>query len=139
MGNRGVNFQRFKGFITLFLLGHSVNRAHIMQSVRQLNNNNPYILTHRYEHFSKAFRLLLLLGGEIKSSYLCNPVHKQCHIVAEVPFYVLNRGVGILYNIVQKCCGYRFAVHSEGNDNKRHIKGMDIVILIGAPFLPLML
>ena len=81
----------------------------------------------------------MLFGGEIKPSYLCNPVNKERHIVPEAALYVLDRCVGILDDIVKKRRGYRFAVHSEGNDNKCHIKRMNIVILIGTALLPLML
>ena len=139
VGNRRVYFQRFKGFVPLLLLRHSVDSAHIVKSVRKLYYDNPYVLTHCNKHFSKAFRLLLFFSGKIKPPYLCDAVNKERHIVPETALYVLKCGVGIFDNIVEERRGYRFAVHSEGDNNQCHIKWVDIIILVCTALLPFVL
>ena len=103
---RRINFQRFNRFVPLLLRGHRINSAHIVKAVCKLYNYYAYILTHRNEHFPEAFRLLLLLGGEIQSAYFGNAVNQQRNLVAELALYVINRGVGILHHIVQESRGY---------------------------------
>ncbi len=58
MSYRCIHFHDFECFISPVLFLHAVDCSHIVQSVRQLDNNYPYIIRHRYEHFTDIFRLL---------------------------------------------------------------------------------
>ena len=139
MRYRSVNFKRFNRFVTLLLGRHSVDSAHIVQSVCKLYYNNAYILPHCNKHFAKTFCLLLLFGGKVKTAYFCNSVYKQCYLFSELALNILKRCVGILYNVVQERGGNCLAVHSEGDDYKSHVKRVRIIRLARRAFLTLVL
>ena len=62
---RRVNFQSFPRHTLLAFHRKEVERTHIVQSVRKLYNDNPYILRHRDEKLAEVFRLLLFLRGKL--------------------------------------------------------------------------
>ena len=61
---RRIDLHGFQRFIPLLLGRHRFQSAHIVQTVRQLDDDNPDILCHGKQHFADIFRLLLLPGGK---------------------------------------------------------------------------
>ena len=62
MGNRCVNLQRFQGDAAGLDGSHRLHRAHIVQTVGQLDQDHAHIARHRQQHLAKRFGLRLLLG-----------------------------------------------------------------------------
>ncbi|MNN73661.1 hypothetical protein D3C81_1897950 [compost metagenome] len=89
VGNRAENLQRFVGDSTLTLLRLVFERSHIVQSVRQFNDDHPNVLCHGDEHFAVVLVLLLLFGLEFNPLQLRQPVDEQSTIAAEMLLYLL--------------------------------------------------
>jgi hypothetical protein len=62
VGNRGVDIQRLLGDARAAILGHVLQRAHVVQTVRQLDEDDPDVVHHREQHLAEVFRLALLGG-----------------------------------------------------------------------------
>ena len=60
VGKGRINLQRLLGNRMLFVHRHIFHGAHIMQTVRQFDDNHPYILGHGQEHFAVIFNLPFL-------------------------------------------------------------------------------
>ena len=54
---RRINLDGFSGLLPLLFRLPILTRAHIMETVRQLDDNNPYILRHGQKHLPKVLRL----------------------------------------------------------------------------------
>ena len=51
-----------------------IERAHVMNPVRQFDENYSHILPHRQQHLAKVFRLLFLAAAKIRPAELGNSV-----------------------------------------------------------------
>ena len=60
---RRENLHIFNGFIPALLLGHTVHRAHIVESVRELYHHYSEVVGHSQKHFADILSLLLLPCG----------------------------------------------------------------------------
>ena len=58
---RRIDLDRFPGLFLLLLRLHILKGPHIVETVCQLNENNPDVLSHCKEHFSQVFSLHLHL------------------------------------------------------------------------------
>ncbi len=86
MCKRRIDFHRLKRLVTAFLLGHDLDRAHIVQPVGQLDDDDPHILRHSQQHLSDVLRLPLLTRGLIADlPQLGHAVHQQGDIAAKLP------------------------------------------------------
>ena len=61
---RGIDIQRLARHALLPLLGEEVQRAHVVQAVGKLDDDDADVLRHGDEELSKVFRLLLFLRLE---------------------------------------------------------------------------
>ena len=65
VGNRGVNFDRFRRNSTPFAARHIGQGPHIVRSVRQLDQDNAHVARHGQQHFAKGFRLVFFAGVKL--------------------------------------------------------------------------
>lgn len=61
---RRIDLHRFKRLVAALLLGHDLDRAHVVQPVGQLDDDHAHILRHGEQHLAHVLRLLLL--AEVK-------------------------------------------------------------------------
>ena len=97
-----INFQRFLGNTLLFFAAHKLERAHIMQPVRQLDNNDTHILGHGQEHFTHTVDLLVFLRPVIKPVQLGNAVDEKGHFFTEEPLHIFKSIRRIFNDIVHQ-------------------------------------
>ena len=64
MGERRVYLECLAGDVALFLGVHGAERAHIVQTVGELDDQHAYILVGGNEHAAHILRLMLLLCVE---------------------------------------------------------------------------
>ena len=76
VGNGSVNLERFAADPPPFAGRHITHGAHIVGAVGQLDQDDPHILGHGQEHFSKRFGLVLLTAVELEFFQLGQPVDK---------------------------------------------------------------
>ena len=115
MGKGGVDLEGLPGYPELLVLPEGPEGAHIVQPVRQLDEDNPDVLRHDDEHLAEVFRLIVLEGFEGELAELCHSVHKGRHIRSEGLFQLLKGDVRILEDVVKEGC-------HEGDHVKLHIR-----------------
>jgi hypothetical protein len=111
----------------LTLVREEIERAHIVQSVRQLDDNHAHVLCHCHENFTEIFRIRILLGLEhdfFQLGYACN---KFKHLFAKFPFDILLACRRILNDVVQERGGNRRPVQAQIHQNIGYRAGVDKV------------
>lgn len=112
-------------------------RAHIVQAVSKLYDDNPYIVRHCDKHFADVFRLYLLAGDIRDFADFGNGVYKRCNIVAEVLSQLVERDRRILNNVMQQRRLNRLVVHAEIYQYHRAGSRMAVIPLARFAKLPL--
>src|SRR5260370_35953202 len=54
---RSVQVDRFRGYSQLFVARHTVKRPHVVQAVRQFDQDHAYIFTEREKHLAEMLCL----------------------------------------------------------------------------------
>ncbi len=62
--DRRVDLERLAGLLDLLLLGQRVDRAHVVQAVGELDQDDPHVGGHRDDHLAVVLRLRLVARGE---------------------------------------------------------------------------
>ena len=138
MRNGCVDLHRLECFVAPLLLGPGITGAHIVQSVAQLDNHDPDVLTHGQEHFAQVLRLTILDVGKFDLGQLGHAVHQKCHFRAEFLPDFLNRHSGIFRHIVHKGGRDALTVHAQFHKNLRHADRVADIRLTAAAELPRM-
>ena len=120
MRQRSVNFHRFPGDIALLLRVHRAERAHIVQTVGELDDQHTDILVGGHEHPAHILRLMLLLGVEAELAQLGQTVDDLRGGVAEGSADIIQRHRGVLHHVVKKSGNHTFGVHTERHKNIGH-------------------
>ena len=130
MGQGRVNIQRFPGDSHLTVGGLIAQGTHVVQPVRQLDEDHPDVLAHGQDHFAQGFRLLLLPVGKVQLGELGHPVHQPRHLGTEFLFDQIQRDLrAVLHRIVQQGGGDGGRIDHQLGDDARHVPGMDHVRL----------
>ena len=75
-----------------------------METVSQLDQDDPDVLCHGKEHFAVVFRLFFFLGLVLQLVELGDTVHKTGHFLAEAGDQLFPRDRCILDDIMEKAC-----------------------------------
>ena len=131
MCQRRINLQCFPGNRLLLMHRHILHRAHIMQTVSQLNQYNADISCHRQKHFAIVFNLAVFLGNIFDFTQLGNTVYQVCYYGTELLFDIVQLVIRILNHIVQKGCCQGFIVHLQSHKDADNANRMDDVRFTG--------
>ena len=110
MSQGGINFHCFSGNPLLLILAQMLERPHIVETVCQLDQNNPDILRHGHQHLTVIFCQLLFVGFILDLTQLGNPVHNHADIRPKLSFQIIQRRTGVLDHIMQEAAGNRYRV-----------------------------
>ena len=77
MGKRRVDLHRFKRYRALLFLRLRTERAHIVQAVAELDEDDTDILRHREQHLAQVFDVLLFLVLDRERHYFCKSVNEH--------------------------------------------------------------
>ena len=137
-GQRGIEFQGLLGDVELPVRRLKLERPHVVDPVRQTDEENPDIGGHRQNHLPEIFRLALLLIAEGDLADLRQPVDEECDLFAELLFDLFERGQGIFDRIVEEPGheGGRIQFHIRQDPADLH--GMGQIGLAGEADLSLM-
>ena len=80
---------------------NETERAHIVEPVRQLHDDDPDIVHHRQQHLAEALGLPLFGREEVELAQLGDAVHAARHVFAEVLAHILDGNAGVLDHVVQ--------------------------------------
>ncbi len=104
----------------LLRLGQRRDRAHVVQAVGELDEQDAHVLRHRDEHLAHRRRLLRLLRIELEPVELGDPVDDRRDVVAEVVDQVVERELRVLDRVVQERARERDLVEAEVGEDQRH-------------------
>ena len=105
---------------------------HIVQPVRQLDDDDPDILGHGQEHFPQVLRLHFQFVGRIgQPSQFGDAVHQKRYLFPEhFPDLVLAH-LGVLHHIVEESRRDGLLIHLQVRQDNGHPQRMDDVRLPG--------
>jgi len=104
-----------------------VERAHVVQAVGELDQNDPDVTRHRDDHLAEILRLLFLTALEGDLRDLGHPIHELRDFGAEICLHFRERRAGVLDHVVQQAGDYRRHVEFELCDYQRDVQRMDYV------------
>ena len=89
VGERRVDVERLAGRPLLLELRHGRDRAHVVEPVGELDDQDPQVLGHRHEHLAHRRGLLGLLGVELDAVELRDAVDDGGDVAAELHLEVV--------------------------------------------------
>ena len=99
--------------------------AHVVQAVRQLDDDHADVLRHGEEHLAQVEGLLLVHRGHLDGRELGDAVHQLGHGLAKEVRYLRERGGGILHRVVEKRRADGVLVHVEVlAEDEGHLDGV---------------
>src|SRR6478735_3568621 len=81
---------------------HVIERAHVVEAVTQLDQQDADVLRHGHDHLAEALRLPVLARDEVDLAELGDPIHDGGDLFAEVGLDLLHGGGRIFQHVVQQ-------------------------------------
>ena len=137
VGERGVQLARLLGDPPPLLRGQRIERAHVVEPVGELDDDDARIARHRHQQL--AIVLGLLLGGRTEGQRLDlgQAIDEIGDLVPEVLAQAVQRDVGVFDDVVQQRRRDRRGVHlllgQDGGDRD----AMRDVVVAGEALLPM--
>ena len=110
-----------------FVLTHTFQRPHIVETICELYHDNADILRHCKEHLAVVFELDIFLGHILDTPELCHTVDELHDILAEHGLHLLERRAGILHNVVQEGGADCFVIEVKSREDVGNVERMDDV------------
>ena len=134
--DRRIDLHGLQRLVALLALGQVLERARIVQPVRQLDQDHADVLRHGKEHLTQILELLLLLGIA-QHTQPGNAVYQLRNRRAEFVFDLLIAECGILDTVMQqrRTDGVRIQTHL--HYDLGHCDRMNDIRLAVSPLLPL--
>ena len=82
--NGCINVQSFACDPFAFLQCDSTQSSHVVQPVRQLDDDHAHVLCKSKHHFPEVLGLRLLLGPEFQMGEFADPIDQFSHILAKL-------------------------------------------------------
>ena len=102
LGERGVDLHRLAGDALLLLGRQAVQRAHVVEPVGELDQDDPDVLGHRQEHLADVLGLLLLVAVGAELGQLGDAVDELGDLGAEPLLDVGQAVLGVLGDVVEE-------------------------------------
>ena len=109
--DRRIDVQRFARDPPAFLCRHGIERLHVVQPVRELDQDHADVLDHREHHLAEALSLRFRPAAELNLVELADAIDEQRDLVAEFFADLRQRCVSVLDDIVQD--GSRYGLRVE--------------------------
>ena len=134
-GERSVDVERLLGAAPARLGRHVRERAHVVQPVRELDQQHPHVVRDRQQQLAQVLRLLGFLGDEVELFELGEPLDQRADVMTE---HLIDLGAGcgrILDGVVQKRGGDGRVVELEIGEDPRHFEGVGKIGVAGGASL----
>ena len=99
---RRVDLQRLVRLQRLFLLRQRAERAHVVETVGQLDQDHPDVGGHRHHHLAVVLGLPLVAALEVHPGQLGDAVDQRGDLLAELLADLVQRRAGVLDRVVQQ-------------------------------------
>ena len=113
VGERRVDLERLLRLADLGLLALVLDRAHVVEPVGELDQDDADVLRHRDDHLPVVLGVRLLAGLEGGPGQLRDALDQLGDLVAELGADLVELGLGVLDDVVQEGGGERLLVEME--------------------------
>ena len=101
VGQGSINVQGLRCNFNLLVLGHGVHGEHVVVTICNFNDDDPYIIMKGQQHFSKILRLLTDVLIFLEVGYFGESVNNSSHCFPEHSFNIRQGVRSVLNYIVQ--------------------------------------
>ena len=137
MRERCVDLERLLRFLNLLLLAEVLDRAHVVQAIRELDQDHAHVLGHRDDHLAVVLRLGLLAALELDPRQLRHALDELRDLLAELGAHIVDVRLRVLDDVVQERGRDRLLVEPKLRADSRHADGVLDERRAGAPLLAL--
>ena len=134
---RRVDLERLARLLDLLLAPEVLERAHVVQPVGELDQDDPYVVGHRDDHLAVVLGLGVLAALELDPRQLRHALDELRDLVPELCSDRLGADVRVLDDVVQQRRGDRLVVESQLGADLRGAERMVDERLARAPLLAL--
>ena len=122
MRQRRVDVHGFQRGQAALGLGLCVKRAHIVQAVAELDEDDPHVLRHGKQHLAQIFDVRLFLVLNPQGDDLRQPVNQHGNVRAEFLLDLVQVGLvrAVLHRVVQERSADGIGVQFQTRHNLRH-------------------
>ena len=110
---RRVHLERLACLLRLLLLSQVLDRPHVVEPVRELDEDDADVLRHRDDHLPVVLGLRLLAALEADPRQLGDALDELRDVRAELRAKLLDVGLGVLDDVVQESGGDRLLVEMQ--------------------------
>ena len=121
---RRVDLDRLLGDLLLVRRGQVLQGTHVVQAVRELDQDDPDVVGHRDQHLAEVLGLLFLVALEMDLADFRDAVHQSGHVLAECRLDLLLRADRVLDRIVQEAGHDGRHVQLQGRQDLGHRQWM---------------
>ena len=139
MRDRRVDVARLLRDADAPFLRQVMQRAHVVQPVRELDEDHADVVDHREQHLAEALRLPLLARRELQRRQLRHALDDMRHLFAEQLPHLLDGVRRVLDDVVQEPGGDGDHVQPHVRQEVGHLERVDQVGLPGPADLSLVL
>ena len=137
VGDGSIDFDGFARDALSPLVAQVAERAHVMQTIRQLHDDDANVIHHGQQHFAKAFRLPLFGGEVMQLAQLGDAVDTPRDLFAEALADLVDGHAGVFHQVVQDAGLDGHQIHAHVGQDVGDHQGMDHVWLAGIARLAL--
>ncbi len=134
-----VDVERFAGDLPPLGFGEEAQGAHVVEAVRELDQDHPQVRDHRQEHLAEGLRLLLLARDVGELADLRQAVDEIGDLVAELLGDRLFGRQGVFEDVVEEPDDDRDVVGLQVGQDRGHVERMNQVRLARPAHLALVL
>ncbi len=139
VSERSVDVEGFLGDARLLFGLEVLERAHVVEPVGELDDDDADVVDHGEEHLADVLGLRVFAVGELDLVELGDAVDDVRDLLAEAFVDLVGGDVGVFDGVVKQAGGDRGGVHLELGEHLGYFEGMDDVGLAGGALLTLVL
>ena len=133
--DRRVDLQRLARLIELLLLRQRAERAHVVQAIGELDQDDAHVARHRHDHLAVVLGLRLVARGERDLGQLRDAVDEARDLLAEALLDLVERRRRVLDRVVQQRGAERLGVEQHPGADPRDANRVDDELLARAAAL----
>ena len=134
-GERRVDVERLLGDAAARLARHVVERAHVVQTVGELDQQHPHVVGDRQQQLAQVLGLLGLLGDEVEPLELGQSLDQRADVLAEHLVDLVAGRRGVLDRVVQERGRDGRVVELEIGQDRRDLERMGKIGIAGGALL----
>src|SRR3989344_462146 len=136
VGDGRIDFDGFARDALLFFRSEVLERAHIVETVGELDDHDADILRHREEHLAQVFEIEFFLGtAQLDFAELGDAIDEQGDFRAEAFFDFRERDFGVFGDIVEDAGRERLRIHPYVREDLGDGEAVDDIVFAGLAFL----